>query len=426
VDTTLLVNLTGNAAANTLTGNAGDNILNGLVGADTMVGGLGDDTYVVESLLDVVLENVGEGNDTISAAITYSLAAGISAAGTPTGSPDVENLILTGTTAINGTGNDLNNVITGNIAANTLNGGLGDDTLVGGAGNDIYVVDSLLDVINENTNEGTDTVQSSVTYILNDVNLENLTLTGTGNIDATGNIGNNVITGNSGNNVLDGGAGTGQDTLIGGLGNDTYIYNSVLTTISETSAITNNVNTSGGIDTVISSISGYTLGTNLDNLILAGIADMSGLGNALANVITGNSGANTINAGDGADTLIGGGGVDNLLGGLGNDIFKFALGDSTTAARDQILDFTRAQDKIDVSSIDANGVLAGDTAFSNVILGNTQGTLVNFSAAGQLRYYTVGTQTIVEGNTDSNFATAEFSVALQTTFATLAAGDFIL
>ncbi|MFN9259386.1 calcium-binding protein, partial [Microcystis sp.] len=94
----------------------------------------------------------------------------------------------------------------------------GIDTLIGGLGNDTYQVDTTTDTITENANQGTDTVQSSVTYTLGN-NLENLTLTGTANINGTGNTLNNIITGNSGNNILNG--GTGIDTLIGGTGNDT-------------------------------------------------------------------------------------------------------------------------------------------------------------------------------------------------------------
>ncbi|TRU02341.1 MAG: calcium-binding protein [Microcystis aeruginosa Ma_AC_P_19900807_S300] len=109
-------------------------------------------------------------------------------------------------------------MITGNSGNNTLNGATGIDTLIGGLGNDTYQVDTTTDTITENANQGTDTVQSSVTYTLGN-NLENLTLTGTTNINGTGNALNNIITGHSGKNTLTGSAG--NDTLIGGTGNDT-------------------------------------------------------------------------------------------------------------------------------------------------------------------------------------------------------------
>ena len=141
----------------------------------------------------MVTEAANEGTDLVQSSVTYTLAA------------NVENLTLTGTTAINGTGNALNNVLTGNSAVNTLtggagndtlNGGAGNDTMVGGTGDDTYVVDSTSDVVTEAANEGVDTVNSSVTLTLGN-NVENLVLTGTSAINGTGNTLNNILTGNS-------------------------------------------------------------------------------------------------------------------------------------------------------------------------------------------------------------------------------------
>jgi len=78
--------------------------------------------------------------------------------------------------------------------------------MLGGAGDDIYGVDAAGDVVTEQAGEGSDLVQSSVTYTLG-ANVENLTLTGTGAINATGNALDNMLTGNSSANVLSGGAG---------------------------------------------------------------------------------------------------------------------------------------------------------------------------------------------------------------------------
>lgn len=423
VNASLLLNLTGNALANTLTGNAGNNILDGGAGADNLVGGLGDDTYVVDSLLDVVVENQDEGIDTIRSSITYSLAPALQAAtGTYSGSLDVENLTLIGTGNVNGTGNDLDNVITGNAGNNILNGGLGIDTLIGGAGNDTYVIDNA-DIVIELAGGGTDAIQASVSYTLTEGSeIENLIL-GAGNIDGTGNSLANTITGGTGNNVLSGGAGI--DVLIGGTGNDTYHLKlgDEFDTITEA--------TGAGTDTVISFLGSYTLGANLENLTLMGSSGLVGLGNALNNVITGNDATNSLGGDAGNDTLIGGGGSDTLAGGTGADVFSYlAASDSILGARDTILDFSRGastlatRDRIDLSGIDAivGAGLANDV-FSGTLLGGNTTSAPTFTSAGQLRYWNDGANTYLEGNTDSNFGTAEFSIQIAGVFTTLVGGN---
>jgi Ca2+-binding RTX toxin-like protein len=175
-----------------------------------MAGGAGNDTYYVDNTGDIITEAASAGTDTVIASATYTLAA------------NVENLTLITAAAINGTGNTLSNVLTGNSAANTLNGGTGADTMVGGAGNDTYVVDNIGDVVTENLNEGIDLVQAGVTYSLA-AHIENLTLTGSNAINATGNLMDNVLMGNSAINTLTGGAG--QDVLTGGGGKDVFDFN---------------------------------------------------------------------------------------------------------------------------------------------------------------------------------------------------------
>jgi Ca2+-binding RTX toxin-like protein len=193
--------------------------------------------------LDVVTEASGEGTDLVNSSITLSLALA--------SYNNVENLTLTGSSNINGTGSSVANGITGNSGNNSLdggagndslNGGLGNDTMVGGTGNDSYTVDSLLDVVTEASGEGTDLVNSSITLSLalaSYNNVENLTLTGSSNINGTGSSVANGITGNSGNNILDAGAGNdslfgglGNDTLTGGLGLDRFYFNTALGSIN--------------------------------------------------------------------------------------------------------------------------------------------------------------------------------------------------
>ena len=101
-------NAIGGSGNDTITGNSANNMLSGGAGADTMAGGLGNDTYVVDNVGDVVIENAGEGTDTVLASISYTLGA------------NVENLTLTGSANLNGNGNSLANVIVGNSGNGTF------------------------------------------------------------------------------------------------------------------------------------------------------------------------------------------------------------------------------------------------------------------------------------------------------------------
>jgi Ca2+-binding RTX toxin-like protein len=238
---------------------------------------------------------------TVTTTITDTLTASV----TTTLSANVENLTLTGTAAINGTGNAGNNVITGNGANNILNGGAGIDTLIGGLGNDIYVVDSATDTITELANGGTDTIQSSVTYTIAAlVNVENLTLTGTAAINGTGNAGNNVITGNGANNILNGGAGndslnggagndiltggTGKDTLTGGLGVDRFDYRTLTHSVLSNIDVVTDFNANAGNDLFLVS----TARSVFSNAGSVATLDTAGIAAKLTNtVFTANSAA---------------------------------------------------------------------------------------------------------------------------------------
>ena len=117
--------LMGSGGNDVLIGGAGDDLLNGRAGADTLDGGAGHDVYIVDSAFDLVLEAVDAGTDLVRSAVTLSLG------------DHLENMLLTGDSAINGTGNALRNRLIGNDAANVLHGGAGADWLAGGVGDDV-------------------------------------------------------------------------------------------------------------------------------------------------------------------------------------------------------------------------------------------------------------------------------------------------
>ncbi|MFM8900597.1 MAG: putative Ig domain-containing protein [Burkholderiales bacterium] len=228
----------------TLVGNDGHDLLDGGAGVDSMRGGAGNDTYVFDAAGDVADEINGSGTDTVESSVSVTLASGI------------ENLRLTGSAAINGTGNALSNLIVGNAQDNVLDGGVAptswlqpaSDSLRGGAGNDTYLIRDLpytTTRVEEMADEGIDTVEYTATggsYTLPN-ETENLVLKGSV-VSASGNRLNNVLTGNDannfiyghegadtlygldGNDILEGGLEFGDyaDVLDGGLGNDTYRY----------------------------------------------------------------------------------------------------------------------------------------------------------------------------------------------------------
>lgn len=351
----------GNSSKNTLVGGAGDDVLNGGLGADILLGGVGNDTYIVDNIGDVVEESIGEGTDTVQSSITYELGS------------NVENLTLTGTGSINGTGNELNNVIIGNSGKNILTGGAGDDILdgglgadrlIGGLGDDTYMVDNAGDVVVENGNEGIDTVQSSITYTLGD-NVENLTLMGIGNINGTGNTINNIIIGNAGNNILNG--GLGADVMKGGAGNDTYVVDNVGDSVVE--------NSNEGIDTVQSSIS-FSLGSNIENLILTGTSNINGIGNELNNTITGNSGNNILNGGLGADIMKGGAGSDTYVVDDIGDVVVENAGAGTDTVQSSI-SYTLTSNVENLTLTGTSDINGTGNALNNIIIGNNGNNVLN-------------------------------------------------
>ena len=203
---------------------------------------------------------------------------------------------------------------------------------------------------------------------------------GSGNDLLVGNQVGNFLKGNGGDDGLNGGAGgdtldggTGADTMLGGTGDDLYFVDLSGDIVAELLA--------EGTDTVSSGIS-YTLGDNVENLVLTGSAE-DGTGNALDNIIQGNALGNALDGAGGNDRLIGGDGVDLMTGGAGADVFVGEINADKVDMKkgeislDLILDFEKGVDKIDLTGIDAKAGVAGDQAFNfvNNASGNNQGDL---------------------------------------------------
>ncbi len=366
-------------------------------------GGAGDDVFTVTSPTDIVDESRGGGTDKVMSSISFSLADTAHAIGA------IENLTLTGNGNTNATGNTLANTLIGNSGNNILDGGAGADRMQGGAGDDTYIVDNTGDVVVESGGSGKDTIKSYVTLSLADRDhvtgtVENLTLLGAANIDATGNASANIITGNAGSNELDG--GKGDDRMMGGLGNDTYKVDSTGDIVDETGG--------NGTDTVNASISfnlANTLGT-VENLTLTGSSAINATGNGANNFLTGNTAANVLTGGAGNDQLIGGNGNDTLSGGSGADYFVFNVKPNASRNIDKIADFSEsAGDKI---ALDHDIFAAIDPAnFSNAnfVLGtkalDTNDRLIYDQTTGKLLYDADGSGrgAAVQVATFSNLAT---------------------
>jgi Ca2+-binding RTX toxin-like protein len=407
--------LTGNGLANTLVGGAGN---------DTLAGGLGDDIYssATSSALgtDTLVEQPGEGRDTLDFSLTSTLAVAVNL-GVVTTQVVNANLSLvlsaadTFENALGGslndtlTGNALGNLLGGNAGNDTLVGGVGNDTLEGGAGNDAlqggadddtyaFDADAALgsDTLTEATEAGHDTldftatttravavnlgvttaqtvVTSSLTLTLNAADTYENVTGGSLNDLLTGNGLGNVLSGGLGNDTLRGGAG--DDTLAGGLGNDSYSFT------ADSNLGTDTLNESaGGLDTLdfsTTTASGVTVNlgvattqevnANLSLILGADNTFENATGGPLADVLIGNSLANTLTGNAGDDSLSGLAGNDSLVGGLGNDVSLFAA--NSPLGTDTLNEAAGGTDTLDFSGTTDLGV--------TVNLGTTTAQVVN-------------------------------------------------
>ena len=401
--------LVGASENDSLDGGDGNDTLEGGDGKDSMVGGAGDDTYVVNDPGDKVTETLandkGGGIDTVQSSITYTLGT------------NLDNLLLTAGLNINGTGNTLDNVLTGNTGNNKILGLVGNDSLAGGDGNDTldggtntvghgdtmaggkdddtFVLDVPADVVIENLNEGTDTVQAPFDIDLNNDtlygNIENATLLGTKAINAIGDSGNNVLTGNTignvltgndGNDVLD--SGKGNDTLFGGKGDDVYVIDSakdVIDTVGEFASGDKNdkVRASITVDLNLPAFLG------IEHVELTGTAALNATGrDAENNILTGNAGNNTLD---------GRGGDDTMTGGAGNDTYFV----------DSVKDVTTEDPSAGIDTVISKVTWELDDNFENLTLANDAPNL-NIDGFGN------GGANKITGNDGNNFLSGDLGV----------------
>jgi microcystin-dependent protein len=358
--------LTGNAGANTITGSSGNDMLDGSIGADSLNGGAGNDTYIVDDIGDSITDV--SGTDTVQSGITYTLAAGL------------ENLTLTGNTAIDGTGNAADNIIIGNSGVNTLAGLDGNDSITAAGGNDFVA----------------------------------------------GGDGNDTLVGGTGVQILSGDAG--MDTIVfnfddwyvnGGAGLDTGVLDS----------------TNGYlIDMNLFSFERFVGGSGSDQIQTSGSHFMEVDGGAGNDVILGTSQGDLLRGGDDSDLIVGYGGNDAIAGengndrmdgGAGNDVITggagsdaFAFGVFGAANYDTITDFVAGVDHIELNPAAFTGLTGGSLLLASqfALAGPT-------AATAQVIFRIASGNGILEYDADGTGAGTAETIAILTGVTSLSASD---
>jgi Ca2+-binding RTX toxin-like protein len=390
-DTISATGLVPHFAALTIDGGAGNDVIRSN-GDGTYLGGDGDDRVFAGLTSFVEAIDGGTGVDTLDTTTwggTYviDLVTGATNFGGEVFT-NFENLTTgAGDDTITGTG-AANIIITGGGAdtvsagdgIDILNGGLGADVLRGMAGSDVYVVDNAGDIVDESIagSDGNDIVQSSITL----GSVENLVLLGTGNVNAAGNSLSNLLIGNSGSNVLNG--GTAADVMRGMAGNDAYVVDNAGDIVDESIA------GSSGTDSVHSLIS-FNLGNavtvkgTVENLVLAGSANIHATGNGLGNLLVGNSGINILN---------GGGGIDTMRGMAGNDVYVVDnagdIVDESIAGDFSVPADTITLDNAIFTALGAVGTLAASAFHIGAAAADAADRIIYNAATGALIYDTNG------------------------------------
>jgi Ca2+-binding RTX toxin-like protein len=304
-------------------------------------------------------------------------------------------------------------MLDGGAGSDTLKGAGGDDLLIGGPGADKMFGGDGIDTASYETASSRVEVSLGSHFGYgydNDAagdqlyEIENVIGSRFGDL-LWGDANSNVLQGGDGSDFLHGGNAdangvTGNDTLIGGAGNDTFFGDGaeiMIGGLDDDLYWVNNVNdqvieaTGEGIDTVHAMID-YTLAANVEN---GGIATFSTdlyslTGNALDNTLIGHAGTNIIDGGYGKDTMVGGGGVDVFIWSSVDEIGHFNFDP------DIVTDYSNAQgDLLHFTNMDADKTVAGNQDFTFI------GTAA-FTAPGQINWFTNGTDTFIQLNTDAD------------------------
>lgn len=411
--------ISGNAGNNSLYGGAGNDALSGREGNDFLEGGAGADRLYGGAGFNMA------SYDGSAAAVAVNLGTHTASGG------DAQGDQLSQITDLYGSG--FNDTLTGDSTGNWLYGDSGADRISGGVGDDVLIGGAGADVLNGGPGVDAASYADSWTGVYVSL-LSGRGGYGTAEGDALSDISDLIgsdfgdsMYGDNGDNWIGGGGGVdalrgegGNDTLRGGAGAD-FLYGG---------AGYNAASYTGSADAVtVNLTTGAASGGDAQGDKLYQITDL--IGSGLADTLTGNGNGNWLFGGDGRDWLIGqagndvlqgGIGGDALVGGAGADIFWYRdAADSGVSdlARDQIVDFTRGSDRIDLTDIDANTIASGNQNFIFI------GTAGFTGVAGQLRYFGGSDALFVNGDLNGD-RVADFAITITGGAGNLAAGDFFL
>jgi serralysin len=389
---TFAINLTGNEFAQAIWGNAAANVLDGkdnndaLYGFDgndalIVAGGSGNDTYVVDNPGDVVVENPGQGSDTVETTLaSHTLGA------------NVENLVFVGSGDFAGSGNALDNSITGGAGNDTLNGEAGSDTAVySGARADYQIVQQTgaagtiftVTDLRSGAPDGRDTLTGIESLRFSDIILS------LGRFPANLNL-----------SSLDGSNGF---RLSGALGDQS----------GGSVASAGDVNGDGFADMIVGAQSADTHGASYVIYGRAPDTAVDRTGTAASQTLAGGAFDDTLSGLGGDDRLFGNGGNDVLTGGAGNDAFIFNTALNALTNVDTVADFNVAQDTMLLdnavfTALTTTGTLASAAFFIGAAAHDADDRIIYDSATGALSYDPDGTGSI----TATQFATLSTGLAL--------------